>query len=92
MTRKTFAALCAKHGVAWKIETWDPDTIHVDPPAGKVFADTGLHFISFWLKGWKRADAYAEIASDLAGGVEPCGENECEYCSDSLADEPKRES
>ena len=82
MRRKAFAALCEQKGFTFKFMPWDPDTLHVDPPSGHVFADTGLHYISHWMKGWKREDAYAHVADDMAGGTEPCTTDDCDYCAE----------
>ncbi len=81
MKRKDFAALCEKHGVTWSVDEQEGGCLNVDPPPGHVFTDTGLHYLSHWLKGWKRAEAYAHVAEDLAGGVEPCLETDCDYCT-----------
>ena len=83
MTRKAFAALCAKHDVTWSIDEQEGGSLDVDAPPGRVFADTGLHYISLWLKGWKRADAYAHVAEDLEGGIEPCTLEGCDYCAEA---------
>ncbi len=82
MTRKAFAALLAKHNVTWRIED---GAIEVDAPDGFVFKDTGLHWLQHWMEGWIRADSYAHIASDLAGGVERCQITDCDICEENEA-------
>lgn len=81
MTKEKFKKLCDLHNVRFRINE-ELNTLNVDPPAGSVFADTGLHYVSMWLKGWTRSDAYAHVASDLAGGVEPCTIPNCDYCGE----------
>jgi len=82
MTKKRFSDICAAAGVRWSHNP-DLDTIDVDPPSGYVIADTGLHYLSHFMRGWTRAEAYQHIAADLAGGIEKCEQAECDYCEKS---------
>ena len=82
MTKKQFDTVCFAKKVAWRYDD-EADTIEVDAPPGYVMADTGLHYLSHWLKGWTRAEAYAHIADDLRGGIEPCTTDDCDICEEA---------
>lgn len=60
----------------------DGDCLRIDPPAGKVICDTGGHSRDLYYGGgrWPKPDAYAELLSDLAGGLDDCDDPDCDSC------------
>ncbi|MDH3350239.1 MAG: hypothetical protein OEM51_01725 [Gammaproteobacteria bacterium] len=82
MTKKQFDAICAEKKVSWRYED-ETDTIEVDAPPGYVMTDSGLHYRSLYLRGWKRAEAYADLADDLRAGIEPCTLEDCDLCEEA---------
>ena len=64
----------------------DSWALHVDTPEGQRFVSTGCHMLAVpcrnhsgqsWLP-----QAYAEALQDMALGLEPCAEAECDYCDE----------
>jgi hypothetical protein len=79
ISKTAFVALCKAHGVMALDQV---DSLSIDAPTGFVFMGTGLHSRTlYWHHdGWTKTEAYAELASDLANGVEPCGDPDCDCC------------
>jgi len=48
-----------------------------------IWKNAGMHEVSVWYeRGWKKNEVYAELLRDVQGGVEPCPDQECEWCNE----------
>lgn len=79
-TRASLLARAAALGVA--VED-DGVSLNILCPAGLRLVGTGTH----WLRidnlprgAWTRPAMYAALLDDLALGVEPCADPDCDYC------------
>ena len=67
----------------------DPDSpqLYVDSPKGKIWTATGCHCICAPYRNssqsWK-AEAYAFLLEDMAGGLIDCDDPDCDICQEEL--------
>ena len=79
MRLREFRTVCEADAVSIRIDTANK-AISVDAPPGRVFAATGLHFMTQFAAGpWRWGDIYADLADDISAGTELC-EGECHIC------------
>ena len=57
-------------------------TIYLDSPVGFRFAATGTHMINNWSYDVTFNEIAEPLLLDLAAGLEPCEEPNCDYCNE----------
>ncbi|MBN1511664.1 MAG: hypothetical protein JXB13_06590 [Phycisphaerae bacterium] len=85
-TKRQVLAVAARFGITIAD---DGDKIAVDLPRGYVLRSTGLHFTDLRYHSppgaWPKPLAWGAVLADIADGIEPCTEPDCEVCTDDEA-------
>ena len=82
-TKKQVLAVAAKFGI--RVHD-DGEKVSVDCPRYYVLKGSGLHFtdVRYGMAhgSWPKPQVWAQVLHDIADGIEPCADPDCEYCHD----------